>query len=150
MTDTADSLQTASTCLLEVPAEGLDEYYDIVVAGMQKVIDKGEGVGWTPYTVYHELKLQSSTLYMGFEDNEYVGFVVLTEGQEATGGSYWYIWIAYSVHNDGIKKFLPQLEDMAISAGHAKIKFGTTRLGWYKIAPKFGFKIEEVRFVKTL
>lgn len=147
---TEDFWSTGKPCLLEVPSNDLDTYYDIIVEGLHKVIDKGECVGWTIYSLYHELKLESSTLYIAFEEEKYVGFIVLTEGTETNSDSYWYAWIVYSVSGHGAAKFLPILEDMAIAAGHAKLRFGTTRVGWIRVAPKFGFEVEEVRYVKKL
>lgn len=141
-----------SDTLLPVAPESLDDFYEDIVPGLKKVLAKGQGLEWTVYSVYHELKLGLSELWVALDEyGEYEGFVVLSAGEESTNGAtYLFVWIAYSEKHGAIGRHLGQLERMAKASGHSKMRFGTTRRGWEKIATEAGFEIEEIRYVKEL
>ena len=130
----------------------IDSCFDQIVPGLLRVLQKATRPQvWSQYSVYHELKLGSSQLWVGFIDDKYAGFLVSTDGVESvSGANYKYVWIAYSHLQNAVALMLPVYEDIARQDDCKFIRFGTTRKGWEKTAIKAGFEIEEVRYVKAI
>jgi len=107
----------------------LKKYWVWVKQGLLKVIEAGSD-GWIPEDVYTSIKLNQATLHIASEGEHFTGFVVLTvtEGYE---GKKLFIWAAYHTAGNAVKKYLPELEQMAKKIGAKKIEFQSMR-NWDK------------------
>lgn len=61
-------------------------------------------------------------------------FIVVTTEEDAL-----LIWVAHSTAQDGIKRYLPELEHLALHSGHKSVRFRTERNGFEKML-KDGWK----------
>ncbi len=104
----------------------LQGYWDLIKVGLEAV-HKNASDGWIAEDVYHAIKAGLSTLHLVYQDQEYVGFVILTPMQGYDVKKL-HIWCAYNIgEKDVLAIVIPQLEDMARSIGARKLTFASPR-----------------------
>lgn len=91
---------------------------------------------WTRADVYAALVNGSATLYLGFEDGEYRGFVILFPERHADC-LHLVVWVIYG---RGAFEQMPWLLDRAREIGASHIAFCTRRPGFSRIAERLGFE----------
>lgn len=121
--------------LLPVRPEDLQGCWESVREGLL-IVQKNASDGWIPEDVYNAIKIGTSVLYLGYADQEYVGFVVFTPLQGYDCKKL-HIWLAY---NHGPRNILelaaPQAEQMARNIGAKKITFASPR-NWGRRLPDY-------------
>jgi hypothetical protein len=116
--------------LTYVNPQELHDYWPLVLDGL-KVVQGNSSDGWIPEDVYTCIRNNTSTLHIGYEGDEYVGFVVLTPTPNFDGMRL-NVWCAYSVGQNVVEKFLPEIKKMARNIGAKMVTFGSPRKGWAK------------------
>ena len=107
----------------------LHDYWPLILEGLKKVQKHSDG--WIPEDVYACLRAGTSTLHIGYEGEDYEGFVILTPMQEFDGKKL-NIWIAYGT-GGVVKKYLPEIEMMARRIGAKAITLASPRKGWARM-----------------
>lgn len=124
----------------------LGKYWDIVKEGLGKVRSHG-GDSWREEDVYMSCKNGQSTLHIGYVNDEYKGFIVLTPSQ-SFDGPILHIWATYSdardfcVFTEGIE----YIKNCAKQINAVRITFLSPRIGWEKYGVKLGFKPRTTQF----
>lgn len=102
------------------------------------------------YRVFKSFKSGCCSLYNLYEDDERVGFCVV-RGEDVDDGKNLHIWVLYHEGSvDPMEAHSDFFDDMARSIRANRITFSTNRLGWIKLAPKYGFKLREVVFSREV
>jgi len=140
-------VDSSNAQLVMVLEDEVSMAFPMIVDGLREVIRRDASPDWNEYDVYHELKLKSAQLFIGYADGEYQGFMVMTEGHDQM-----FIWIIYTTPNklDMFDDHMETVCNYARGEDKKYLKFGTTRKGWLKVAPKYGFELDEYRFRRTL
>lgn len=132
---------TTSALVLDwVPEAKLREAYERIENDLQYIREKSYA-DWIPADIYALLKSREADLYVAFEQDKYVGFLVVSLTKNKSGGSTLYIWATYqdpkcSHSKDGFL-FLDQLaQKLDVSA----IEFQSSRSGWGRVVKKYGFE----------
>lgn len=116
--------------------------WPLVKEGLFVVKKRADSDKWIPEDVYHHIKAGISFLYLGFEENEYAGFLVLTPKRDQyTNELFLHVWIAYSKNKNIYEYAEEQVKRIARDIGASCISFGSPRLGWKK-----RYKIKSVNY----
>jgi hypothetical protein len=116
-----------------IQPQELKAWWPFVKPGLDTILRKSPE-DWIPEDVYAQCFCKNSLLWIFFEDNKPLGFVVLVVRPEAV--HVWCLWAA--VKNrfvEGTKVFWKTLEEANIK----KVTFESHRNGWDKIARQHGF-----------
>jgi hypothetical protein len=106
--------------------------------------------GWIAEDVYHALRNGAGTLYLVTIDDAEVGFVVLRAINDFDGQRL-HVWLLHSRSDvDVMAEFSDELDNIARGINATTITFGTTRRGWAKVAPKYGFSVRETVYSRSL
>ncbi|MCF2133870.1 MULTISPECIES: hypothetical protein [Mycetohabitans] len=106
--------------------------------------------GWLPEDVYCAIKLGGASLYLLEVDGKRQGFVVLRVIHEIDGPRL-HIWVLYAdTRVDVMALFSDDIDAIARAAGASKVTFGTTRCGWQRVAPRYGFKRRETLYERNV
>lgn len=134
--------------LYQIHKDKIDVAMPFIETGLTHLRQRGD-IDYSGYQLYHELTLEAAFLVMVTQKVEGssapVGFFVYSEASD-----HLFIWLAYSMPAQAeiIELVNEDIEVLAKSKGFNKIKYGTVRRGWEKLASKYGFKFEEARYVK--
>lgn len=119
------------------PAE-LGRYWVQVRAGVERVAEESSD-GWLPEDMYMAIKQGVSLLLVGYVENYYTGFVVLTPSL-GWSGPQMHLWALYNRGaRDTLETFLPDLLRFARDRGAQKITMASVRKGWDRRAAQLGF-----------
>lgn len=92
------------------------------------------GESLTPERVYQSLMAGAAALFLLFEGDEHLGFIVTTvEGVGLREHPYLYIWQAFVpglLSGDRFASYMEGLDQLARDRGLARIRMNTTRKGW--------------------
>jgi hypothetical protein len=133
--------------LVQIAPADLAAVWSRVRPGLESM-DKADG--WIPEDVYCSLKLGHATLYLVTIDEVEHGFLVLRALQDYDGARL-HIWVLHSTTGvDVMAAFSDELDEMGRRIGAKKLTFGTTRRGWAKTAPKYGFSQLEVIWQRSI
>ena len=106
---------------------------------------------WVPADIYVALKNKEADLYIGYEKDKNVGFLVTSTQQNHGGGPTLYVWAAYQDPKCDYSKDGFDLLDRLANQLHAdNIEFQTSRKGWSKVAPKHGYELVSYVYRKEL
>ena len=109
----------------------LHDVWPLVKKGLDRIIRKIRP-DWIAEDVYSALKAGTSGLHLGYEGDEYEGFVVLTPSTDFDGRIL-FVWAAYSPRSaDTIEKYWPFIRDIATKSGSKKVRFASPREGFKK------------------
>jgi hypothetical protein len=97
---------------------------------------------WISPDIYLSLQEELSTLYMLYEEDAYIGFIVVNTLRSISGEDTLFVWASYQKpeynYLNAIFKFLEKVaDDMKAVA----IEFDSNRKGWEKIAPLHDFNL---------
>tara|TARA_Y100000361_G_scaffold77216_1_gene68335 strand:+ start:352 stop:774 length:423 start_codon:yes stop_codon:yes gene_type:complete len=106
---------------------------------------------WVPADVYVALKTKEADLYIAYEKDKDVGFMVTATQQNHGSKPTLYVWAAYQDPKYGYtKNGFDLLEKLAEELQADNIEFQTSRKGWSKIAPKYGYKLVSYVYRKDM
>ena len=111
------------------PAE-LHDYWPLVKEGLEAVRNRVSDT-WIAEDVYAALRSGVSTLHIGYDGEDYDGFVVLSQMQDYDGPKL-FIWIAYGKGKNVVERYMAEIEKMARKINARKIRVSSTRKGWSK------------------
>lgn len=139
-----------------VPPQHLRAIWHLVRPGLENLVERDLNVGkWIPEDVYAKAlkgEVHVALLEMPNEDDEmeYDGFVVLNVIKEMAY-SRLHVWIGHSLTGKNFyEAFIDDLNDLAFGSGCSCTTFGSSRKGWEKVAPKFGYEPMEVLYSRQV
>jgi len=134
----------------KIHVDDLQFVYEEIEEKLRYIIKKSYS-DWVPADVYVALKSKEADLYIGYEGDKNVGFIVTSTQQNHGGGPTLYVWAAYQDPKCGYtKNGFELLEKLAAELQADNIEFQTSREGWSKIAPEFGFKLVSYVYRKDM
>lgn len=134
----------------KIHVDDLQFVYEYIEEKLEYIIEKSYS-DWTPSDVHEALKNKDADLYIGYEGNEKFGFVVVTTQENYGSGPTLYVWAAYQNPKYGyIKNGFNLLEKLAEQLQADNIEFQTSRKGWSKIAPEYGYKLVSYVYRKDM
>lgn len=126
----------------------LHDHWDTIKEGLEKLSRIGDN--WLPEDVYSEIKTGTSFLHIGYQDNEYKGFLV-TQHIQSRSGIELNIWVCYSYGRSEdklLESAMPTVEQWARNINAKRITFYSPRKGWLR--KDFGFKPQTTKFSKEV
>jgi len=118
--------------LIHVPVERLHEDWPLIKEGLEKIIEKIKP-DWIPEDVYHALRSNVSTVHLGYNGDEYEGFIVLTPTPDYDGVVL-FIWCVYSPSRTNVlETYYEEVVQMARKIGAKKLRFASPRKGWSRM-----------------
>jgi len=117
-----------------VKPEELKDYWDYIKSGLGQLLIKDPDQDWIPEDVYYHIKSGKSYCMVGITDGFIDGFFVGYVMQDKT----FFAWVAYCQRN--LDQGIEILSSFAKQIGCKRIKFGTGRAGWDRLARKHGYK----------
>lgn len=134
----------------KIHVDDLQFVYEEIEAKLRNIIKKSYS-DWVPADVYVALKNKDADLYIGYEKDKNVGFIVTSTQQNHGGGPTLYVWAAYQdPEYEYTKNGFELLERLAEELQADNIEFQTSREGWSKIAPKYGYKLVSYVYRKDM
>jgi hypothetical protein len=136
--------------LRPIEARDIGLEWERVRAGLVEV-KKMTTDDWLPEDVYMALKQGGATLYVGEDDaGDYLGFVVMRL-LPTFHSSKVEIWCAHSsTKRPLMRRFWPQIQEIAAKTGATKIAFMSARAEWAVAAKRLGFAPKQVSYEFTL
>lgn len=123
--------------------------WERVKAGLIEV-RKATTDDWLPEDVYMALKQGHAALYVGENDGDYLGFLVV-KLMPTFHGSRLDIWCAYSASKVPLmRRFFPEIQKLAKSAGALSIGFSSAREEWQTAAKRLGFVTKQINYEFSL
>ena len=102
------------------------------------------------YRVRESQRKDACSLYNLWEDGDRVGFCIV-RSEDTLQGKCLHIWVLYHEGiGDPMEEHSEFFNDMARSIKASFITFSTTRKGWMKLAPNYGFKLRELVFQREV
>lgn len=122
------------------PGDHLREWWDRVRAGLI-VNEQYHGESMTPERVYQAIVSGTAALFLLFEGDEHLGFIVATvEGVGIREHPYLYLWQAYVpglLSGDRFAAYMEGLDQLARERGLHRIRMNTTRKGWARAIQQY-------------
>lgn len=116
-----------------IPKDELRNYWGWVKEGLEKVRSKGHDQ-WIVEDIYCDCFEQRSMLWIGYRDNNPVGFMVLQPI-----GTTFHVWVAYLTTHQDLADGFEHIKNIASKGNCEKISFISQRKGWEKKAKLMGF-----------
>lgn len=119
-----------------VPQQELRDWWPSIKPGLNEIKQKSPEP-WIVEDVYVDLFNQKSMLWIGKENNHFVGFFILQPmGHEV------HLWAAWALENDyqRVEKGLQFIKNMARNSNVKYITFSSHRPGWQRRAAHYGFR----------
>ena len=130
--------------------DDLQFVYEDIEEKLRYIVKKSYS-DWVPADIYVALKNKEADLYIGYEKDKNVGFLVTSTQQNHGGGPTLYVWAAYQDPKCDYSKDGFDLLDRLANQLHAdNIEFQTSRKGWSKVAPKHGYELVSYVYRKEL
>ena len=116
-----------------ISKDELRSHWGWIKEGLEKVRAKGHD-SWIVEDIYCDCFEQRSMLWIGYRDDQPVGFMVLQPIGDAL-----HVWVAYlTTHQDLLDGF-KEINKIASNGGAKKVTFTSVRKGWEKKARLMGF-----------
>ena len=139
-----------SVVLSKIAEDDLQFVYEDIEEKLRYIIKKSYS-DWVPADIYVALKNKEADLYIGYEKDKNVGFLITSTQQNHGGGPTLYVWAAYQDPKCDYSKDGFDLLDRLANQLHAdNIEFQTSRKGWSKVAPKHGYELVSYVYRKEL
>jgi len=124
------------------------DVWDKILPGLLEVKKRAKP-SWRPEDLY--AACLNGQLYVFMPDEDSSDFVLLGEGVSAyTGKRILKIVVAYSKDGNAIKKYGDQIDEIGIEAGCVESEFSSSRKGWQRLGPKYGYEPEFVVYRRKL
>ena len=139
-----------SVIFSRISEDDLQFVYEEIKEKLRYIIKKSYS-DWVPADIYVALKNKEADLYIGYEKDKNVGFLVTSIQQNHGGGPTLYVWAAYqdprcNYSKDGFEL----LDKLSKQIKADNIEFQTSRKGWSKVAPKHGYELVSYTYRKEL
>ncbi len=134
------------TALRFIPKEDLRYEWPWIRKGLERILESSSQ-HWLPEDVYMALKTESAEAFRGVLEGETAGFVILQKHQSLDGTEL-FIWAAHTME-DG-RDFYEDIEQIAKDVGAKRVVFWSNRMGWRRLAKRYGFTPSNVRYTKEL
>ena len=139
-----------SVIFSRIAEDDLQFVYEEIKEKLRYIIKKSYS-DWVPADIYVALKNEEAYLYIGYEEDKNVGFIITSVQQNHGGGPTLFVWAAYQDPKYGYtKNGFELLERLAEEIKADSIEFETSRPGWQKVAPKHGFKLVSYTYRRDL
>ena len=112
----------------------LRNWWSWVRPGLEKIKTKSSEA-WIPEDVYADCYSQRSWLWVLFNNDKPVGFVVLQPN-----GNYLHVWCGFAYEGNWLETGWEHIKQIAKAQGFTNVSFDSNRRGWDKVAGKMGFK----------
>lgn len=123
--------------LVYVNPVDLYQWWETIKPGIEECRKRGET--WIVEDVYHAIKSGGSSLYVGSDDDGYIGFLVVSS-QQGFDGQQLFIWCCYAkTEDDPIAMFIDDLKHIAKQIDAKRILFGSHR-NWSRRLTEYGWK----------
>jgi len=134
----------------KIHVDDLQFVYEEIEEKLRYVIKKSYS-DWVPADIYVALKNKEADLYIGYEGDKSVGFIVTSTQQNHGGGPTLFVWAAYQDPKCNYSKSgFNLLDKLAEELQADNIEFQTSRKGWSKVAPKQGYKLVSYVYRKDM
>ena len=139
-----------SVVFSRIAEDDLQFVYEEIKEKLRYIIKKSYS-DWVPADIYVALKNEEADLYIGYEEDKNVGFLVTSTQQNHGGGPTLFVWAAYQDPKCNYSKDgFDLLDRLAENIKADNIEFQTSRKGWSKVAPKQGYKLVSYVYRKEL
>jgi hypothetical protein len=134
----------------EIPQAEVKYSFETIEPDLKKIIKKSYS-DWIPSDVYLSLVEEQSRLYMFYQEDTYIGFIITQVLKNRSNESTLFIWASYQKPEYNYRDigFL-FVEKLAEQLKVVAIEFETSREGWKKTAPKAGYDLISYTFRKEL
>ena len=106
---------------------------------------------WITPDIYLSLQEEISTLYMLYEEDAYIGFIIVNTLRSISGEDTLFVWASYQKPEyNYVKAMFKFLEKIAEDMKAVAIEFESNRKGWEKIAPLHDFNLVTQTYRKEL
>ena len=106
---------------------------------------------WISPDIYLSLQEELSTLYMLYEEDAYIGFIIVNTLRSISGEDTLFVWASYQKPEYNYRDIgFSFVEKLAEQLKAVAIEFETSREGWKKTAPKAGYDLISYTFRKEL
>ena len=107
---------------------------------------------WTIADIYCSLKDNESTLHIIYNEDTYVGFIITQLAEhEFTKERTLHVWASYTKSEYNYKKAgFEFLDSLAETKEASFIEFVSSRVGWSKVAPLYGFDLVSYVYKKEV
>lgn len=134
----------------EIPVSDIRSAYCLIEKDLRSVSNKSYAE-WIPADVYACLMEGSAVLYIFYKKEEYIGFSVLAVTTNMLREKSLLVWIGYQKppHTPvgaGFKLYDKVADELGVSS----IEFHSSRPGWGKVAPKYGYEFVTNMYRKEL
>jgi len=134
----------------QIPKDELKYSFTRIEPYLQKIREKSYS-DWIIPDIYVSLREETSTLYMFYKEDAFVGFVITQLVKDPSGEGTLYVWASYQKPEyNYIKVGFDFLDKLANSLGAVAVEFETSRKGWQRTAKKFNFELVTYTFRKEL
>ena len=134
----------------KIHVDDLQFVYEEIEEKLRYIVKKSNS-DWLPADVYVGLKTKQADLYIAYEGDKNVGFIVTSTQQNHGGGPTLFIWAAWQDPKcNYTKNGFNLLDKLAEELQADNIEFQTSRKGWEKTAPKFGYKLVSYVYRKDM
>lgn len=137
--------------LHRVEPTGLHEVWDYIEDGLESCRMHDSADTWIQ-DIYASIRYGQSTLYVGYIDGKYAGFVLLMYPVDPhSGRRYMHIWYAHNQSGfDVLGKADEELVKMAQSMGAHKITYRSDRMSFERLTRHLGYVISEIELSKEI
>jgi hypothetical protein len=134
----------------EIPQEEIKYSFETIEPDLKKIIKKSYS-DWIPSDIYLSLVEETSKLYMFYQGDAYIGFIITQFMQDRSTEGTLFIWASYQKPEYNYRDIgFSFVEKLAEQLKAVAIEFETSREGWKKTAPKAGYDLISYTFRKEL
>ena len=134
----------------EIPQAEVKYSFETIEPDLKKIIKKSYS-DWIPSDVYLSLVEEQSRLYMFYQEDTYIGFIITQVLKNRSNESTLFIWASYQKPEyNYVKAGFDFLDKLALEKNVQTIEFHTSRPGWAKTATANGFKLTSYVYKKEV
>lgn len=140
------ALVTRPEIRILAPGE-ISSFWDRIVPGLDRIIDRSDGVDWRKEDIYHALKIGSAIILV--DPNAWQGFLICSPMDTFAGRVLW-LWAAYGEKTADIDAYWALLNEFAREEGFDRIHFATQRRGMARAAKRYGYRAMSIVYEKQV
>lgn len=134
----------------QIPVQDVKTAYQLIEYDLKRIKRKSYS-DWIPADVYVALLNKQATLFMFYDSDNYVGFIVTSIIHDTNSKETLFVWASYQKpeynYTEVGFKFLDKL---AYNKNIEAIEFHTSRPGWERVATKYGFELTSYIYKKEV
>tara|TARA_R100000458_G_scaffold53886_1_gene56517 strand:- start:6334 stop:6777 length:444 start_codon:yes stop_codon:yes gene_type:complete len=134
----------------EIPQDEVRYSFEKIEPHLKKIIKKSYS-DWIPSDVYLSLRDEESDLYMFYDEDIYIGFIITQFIKNRSGEGTLFIWASYQKPEYNYRDIgFTFVDKLAEQLNAVAIEFASSRQGWKTEAPKAGYELISYTFRKEL